>query len=168
MNIRRFRASLNFLHSISSLRLAIAGIGSEGRCGSPHSTVDHVAGRDQTLARLHGLYEAPMIMTASRHIGGTLTAVQPHPVPLRLLDRRWRMVGGRAIAAVLSPTGQPSGGSSQNGGPRTPQAARTITPASRQTLLGQGAAGASVVGRLNGSRRWLVIDDPFRTEQPPR
>ena len=79
---------------ISSLRLAIAGIGSKGRCGSPHSTVDHVAGRDQTLARLHGFHEAPMIMTASRHIGGTLTAVQPHPVPLRLLDRRWRMVGG--------------------------------------------------------------------------
>ena len=23
-----------------------------------------------------------------------------------------------------------------------------------------------MVGRLNGSRRWLVIDDPFRTEQP--
>jgi hypothetical protein len=58
-----------------------------------------------------------MIMTASRHIGGTLTAVRPHLVLLRLLDRHWRMVGGRAIAAVLSPTGQPSGGSSQNGGP---------------------------------------------------
>jgi len=74
MNICRFRASLNFVHSISSLRLAIAKIGSKGWCGSPHSTVDHVAGRDQTLARLHGFHEAPMIMTASRHIGGTLIA----------------------------------------------------------------------------------------------
>ena len=74
MNICRFRASLNFVHSISSLRLAIAGMGSKGRCGSPHSTVDHEAGRDQTLLGCIGSMKPPMIMTASRHIGGTLTA----------------------------------------------------------------------------------------------
>jgi hypothetical protein len=59
MNIRRFRASLNFVHSISSLRLAIAGIGSKGRCGSPHSTVDHEAGRDQRSLGCMGSMKHP-------------------------------------------------------------------------------------------------------------